>query len=56
MSADIFVAHAGGTGWDEIAVFVLPVVILVGLQALGRRRARSGRSADKDGTDGEGKA
>jgi heme exporter protein D len=40
-----FVAHAGGTGWDEVAVFVLPVVVLVVLQVLGRRKKRD--------TDGE---
>jgi hypothetical protein len=35
------VAHAGGTGWDEIMVFVIPLVILVILQVVGRRRHRA---------------
>lgn len=47
------VAHAGGTGWDEVAVFALPVVILGVLQMLGRRK-RQDTPTDQDGEDGEG--
>lgn len=42
------VAHSGGMGWDELLVFALPVVILVVLQVLGRRK----RDADQNGQDG----
>jgi hypothetical protein len=44
------VAHAGGTGWDEIVVFALPVVILLGLQFYGRRRKAQG---DENGSESE---
>lgn len=49
------VAHAGGTGWDEVAVFVVPIVILVILQVVGRRKARAGAPAEQDGAEGDGK-
>ena len=49
------VAHAGGTGWDEVLVFALPVVVLVVLQVLGRRRARdAGAQQGADGGDRPG--
>jgi hypothetical protein len=37
-AAAALVAHAGGTGWDELVVFVLPIVVLVVLQRRSRRR------------------
>ena len=51
--AAALVAHAGGTGWDEVLVFALPVVVLVALQVLGRRRARDA-GANGGGEGGEG--
>ena len=52
------VAHAGGLGWDELLVFALPVVILVVLQVLGRRKAREAAANEQDvdvsGGDDEG--
>ena len=44
------VAHAGGTGWDEVAVFALPVVVLVVLQVLGRRK-RQEAAKEQDGEE-----
>jgi hypothetical protein len=52
MMAAAIVAHANGTGWDEVLVFALPVVVLVVLQVLGRRRARD---AGADGADDGGR-
>jgi hypothetical protein len=49
------VAHAGGTGWDEVAVFAVPVVILVILQVVGRRKARDAAPGEQDG-GGDGEA
>ncbi len=36
----LHLAHSGGFGWDEAAFFTLPLVILVILQLVSRRRAR----------------
>lgn len=36
----LHLAHSGGFGWDEAAFFSLPLVILVILQLLSRRRTR----------------
>ena len=47
------VAHAGGMGWDEALIFALPVVILVVLQLLARRKARDEEAAD-GGDEGAG--
>ena len=49
------VAHAGGLGWDELLVFALPVVVLVVLQILGRRK-RDAAASEQDGPDDEGAA
>ena len=49
------VAHAGGLGWDELIVFALPVVVLVVLQVLGRRK-REVAATEQDGPDDEGAA
>ena len=48
------VAHAGGMGWDEALIFALPVLVLVVLQVIGRRRARDagGEGADDGGRRG----
>ena len=46
------VAHAGGMGWDEALLFALPVVVLVVLQVIGRRRAKD--AGVDDGGRGEG--
>jgi hypothetical protein len=35
------VAHSGGLSWDELLLFASPVVILVVLQIIGRRRAQA---------------
>ena len=53
MNADmgLLVAHAGGFGWDEALIFLVPVVILGVLQLLGRRKARE---AGEDGDEGDG--
>ena len=49
------VAHAGGFGWDEALVFALPVVILVVLQVVGRRKAaRDAVPTEQDGEEDEG--
>ena len=50
------IAHSGGLGWDEMLVFALPVVVLVVLQVLGRRRrdADPETPADEDGANGGG--
>ena len=45
------VAHSGGFSWDEGLLFALPVVILVILQIVGRRKAA--READADAGAGE---
>ena len=47
-------AHAGGLGWDELVVFALPVVILVVLQVLGRRKARDADASEQDEGEAEG--
>lgn len=49
------VAHAGGLGWDELLLFVSPVVVLVVLQVIGRRKARAeNQSGDRpDDRDAE---
>jgi hypothetical protein len=46
------VAHAGGTGWDELIFLALPVVVLVVLQMVGRRR-RSEQDEAPTGQDEE---
>ena len=53
-AAAVVVAHAGGMGWDELLVFALPVVILVVLQVVGRRRAREASPSEQDGGEDEG--
>lgn len=50
------VAHAGGIGWDELLVFAAPVLILIVLQVLGRRRARDEEDREQDGSTDEGEA
>ena len=50
----VLVAHAGGMGWDELLVFALPVVVLVVLQVVSRRRARDAAATEQDGTEDEG--
>jgi hypothetical protein len=49
------VAHAGGTGWDEIVVFLLPVVVLGVLQFVGRRKRAAAEETGQDAPveDGE---
>ena len=47
----LLVAHAGGFGWDEALIFVVPVVILGVLQLLARRKAGE---AGEDGDEGDG--
>jgi hypothetical protein len=44
------IAHSGGFSWDEALVFALPVVVLVVLQVLGRRK----RDVDGEPAAGEG--
>jgi hypothetical protein len=46
------VAHSGGLGWDELLLFASPVVVLVILQVVGRRKARHGDATEQDGPDG----
>jgi hypothetical protein len=46
------VAHSGGLGWDELLLFASPVVVLVILQVVGRRKARQGDATEQDGPDG----
>jgi hypothetical protein len=53
VEGSLLVAHAGGTGWDEVVVFALPVVILVVLQVLGRRK-RQEAERGQDDVDDEG--
>lgn len=49
------VAHTGGLGWDELLLFASPVVILVILQIVGRRKARDAAATEQDERDdGEG--
>ena len=44
------IAHAGGTGWDEIALIAFPVAVLVVLQILAKRKAGAEKRAkDEDG-------
>ena len=50
------VAHAGGAGWDELLVLAAPVVVLIVLQVLGRRRARDEGDREQDGPTDEGEA
>ncbi len=42
------VAHSAGMGWDELIVFAIPVVILVVLQFVGRRKRADLAVAEKD--------
>jgi hypothetical protein len=56
MPVATLVAHAGGTGWDEVLLFATPIVLLVVLQVLGRRKARAAAAREQDGGDGEGEA
>ncbi len=46
------VAHSGGLGWDELLLFASPVVILVILQVVGRRKARGEDATEQDEPDG----
>jgi hypothetical protein len=46
------VAHSGGLGWDELVLFASPVLILVVLQVVGRRKARRDDETEQDGADG----
>ena len=48
------IAHSGGIGWDEAVIFVLPVVVLVVLQVLGRRKRDPGVDPPEDGDGGDG--
>ena len=50
------VAHAGGTGWDEIAVFVAPVVVLLVLQQIGRRKKADDSPEAPEAPEGEDSA
>ena len=45
------VAHAGGFSWDELLLFATPVLVLIVLQVLGRRRRDS--EGQDEGDDGE---
>lgn len=47
----MLVAHAGGFGWDEAVVFALPVIVLVVLQIVGRRKAARHAVEGQDGAD-----
>ena len=49
------VAHSGGFSWDEGLLFALPVVILVILQIVGRRKAaRDAGAGEQDVGEDEG--
>ena len=53
----ILVAHSGGLSWDELLLFASPVVVLVILQIVGRRKARDAAASEQDEVDdGEGGA
>ena len=49
----MLVGHAGGMGWDELLIFATPVVILVALQIVGRRKKRDDTDPDQDEEDVE---
>lgn len=46
------VAHSGGFSWDEFLLFASPVVVLVVLQVIGRRKARGDDATEQDDPDG----
>ena len=46
------VAHSGGFSWDEALLFASPVVVLIVLQIIGRRRARGEDATEQDDADG----
>jgi hypothetical protein len=48
------IAHSGGLGWDELVVFALPVVVLVVLQVLGRRKRNAGQDPEAGDTSSGG--
>ena len=50
------IAHGGGFSWDEALVFALPVVVLVVLQVLGRRKRDAGGEPPADGDAGNGES
>jgi len=40
VAAQTFVAHAGGTGWDELLLMGLPLLLAAAIYAVGSRQLR----------------